>query len=217
VFLALRKNSKIAPETIYLLFAFLLPNVVAFFVSIAFRPVYLTRYLIFTMPSMYFVISWLISTYPRRLGTIVKGALILVMASMLFVEAVSATTPVKENYREAAQYVSENASASDIVVVSAPFTIYPILYYYQGPAALSTLPIWDMNSHGPIPAFSDEELKNDTKALVRDHDYLWLLQSYDQGYQEKVRLHFDTNYERVYMRQFSSGLTLYQYKLRYDH
>jgi mannosyltransferase len=217
VFLALRKNNKIAPETFYFLFAFILPNVVAFIVSLAFRPVYLTRYLIFTMPSMYFVISWLISTYPRRLAAIVRGLLILIMASMLFVEAVSATTPVKENYREAAKYLEENTTASDIVVVSAPFTIYPVLYYYNAPAALSTLPIWDMNKHGPIPPFSEAQLEKDVTALVRDHAYLWLLQSYDQGYQDKVRLYFDTHFERVYMRQFSPGLTLYEYKLRYDN
>jgi mannosyltransferase len=216
VFLALRKNTKISPQTFYLLFAFLLPNVVAFIVSLAIRPVYLTRYLIFTTASMYFIISWLISTYPRRLAVVVRGGLIVVMGSLLFIEAVSATTPIKENYREATKYLSENARSTDIVVVSAPFTIYPVLYYYDSPAALATLPVWDMNKHGPIPPFSDDELQKDTKALVSDHDYLWLLQSYDQGYADKIRLYFDTHYERVYMRQFSDGLTLYEYKLRYD-
>lgn len=217
VFLALRKNNKITPETIYLLFAFLLPNVVAFIVSVAIRPIYLTRYLIFTMPSMYFIISWLISTYPRKLAIIVRTVLITVMSLMLIGEAVSATTPVKENYREAVRYLEENSAPSDIIVVSAPFTMYPVLYYYNGPSALSTLPIWDMNKHGPIPPYSEEKLPEEVEALVRDHTYLWLLLSYDQGYQEKLRLYFDTNFERTYMRQFSPGLTLFQYKLRYDH
>jgi mannosyltransferase len=217
VFLALRKNTKVSPETIYFLFAFLLPNVVAFFVSIIYRPVYLTRYLIFTMPSMYFVISWLISTYPRQLAMIVRSALILVMVSMLFVEAVSATTPVKENYREAVTYLEENAGPSDIIVVSAPFTIYPVLYYYNGAASLSTLPIWDMNKTGPIPPFDEQKLPDEVKTIARDHIHLWLLLSYDQGYQDKLRVYFDTHYQRLYLRQFSSGLSLYEYQLRYDY
>ncbi len=217
VFLALRKNNKITPQTIYLLFAFLLPNIVAFIVSVGFRPVYLTRYLIFTMPSMYFVISWLVSTYPRKLAIVARAGLILIMTFMLFVEAVSATTPVKENYREAVKYLEENSGTSDVIVVSAPFTIYPILYYYNGDSAISTLPIWDMNKVGAIPPFSEEKLAEEVKAIARDHIYLWLVLSYDQGYQDKIRLYFDTNYERTYMRQFSDGLTLYQYKLRYDY
>ncbi len=215
VFLALRKNHRVTPETIYLLFAFLLPNVVAFLVSVAFRPVYVTRYLIFTMPSMYFIISWLISTYPRRLAMTVRTVLVAVMVFLLVVEAVSATTPVKENYREAVHFLEESSTSSDIVVVSAPFTIYPVLYYYDGAAALSTLPIWDMSKHGPIPPFSEEKLPEEVKALTVGHESLWLLLSYDQGYQEKLRLYFDTHYERTFMRQFSQGLTLYQYKLRY--
>jgi mannosyltransferase len=217
VFLALRKNQKVSPETIYLLFAFLLPNVVAFIVSLAIRPVYLTRYLIFTMPSMYFVMSWLVSTYPRKLAISVRTILIVIMGFMLCVEAVSATTPVKENYREAVTYLEENSGPSDMIVISAPFTIYPVLYYYEGSSALSTLPIWDMNKHGAIPPYSDAELPKQVDALVRDHDNLWLLLSYDQGYQDKIRLYFDTHFQRVYMRQFSPGLLLYEYKLRYDH
>jgi mannosyltransferase len=217
VFLALRKNSKVAPETIYLLFCFLLPNVVAFAVSIAWKPIYLTRYLIFTMPSMYFVLSWLVSTYPRFLGNIVRGVLIGVMAITLCIEAVSATTPVKENYREATAYLNENSGPSDIIAISAPYTIYPVLYYYSGPASLATLPIWDMNTFGPIPAFSEAELEKDIETLKKDHDNLWLLLSYDEGYEEKERIYFDTHFERLYSRQFSPGLTLYEYKLRYDH
>lgn len=184
VFLALRKNSKMSPETIYLIFAFLLPNIVAFIVSVTFRPVYLTRYLIFTMPSMYFILSWLISTYPRKLAFFVRGALILIMGATLVLEAVSATTPVKERYREATAYLEENSGASDVIVVSAPFTIYPVLYYYNGPSALTTLPVWDMTKHGPIPPYTDEGLPKEVTTLTRDHDNLWLLLSYDQGYQE---------------------------------
>jgi len=215
-FLALRKNEKLRPETIYFLIAFLLPNIVAFAVSIVVRPVYLSRYLIFTLPSMYFVVAWLLGTYPRRMAIIARTALLVLMAGTLWVEAVSAATPVKENYREAVNYLEEHVKPADVIVVSAPFTIYPVMYYYRGPALLSTLPIWDMLAHGPIPAFFEAELPGQVSTLAAGHENLWLLLSYDQGYQEKVRLYFDTHFERTYTHKFSPGLSLYKYKLRYD-
>lgn len=215
-FLALRKNKKISSETIYFLIAFILPNAVAFIVSLTLRPIYLTRYLIFTMPSMYLVIAWLVGTYPKKLAAIVRGILILLMATTLVVEAVSASTPVKENYREATAYLESHATASDVIAVSAPFTIYPVLYYYRGAAQLTTLPVWDMLKNGPVPPYIDAEFPKDVEAVKADHQNLWLLQSYDQGYQDKMRIYLDTHLERIFSRQFSPGLTLYEYKLRYD-
>lgn len=217
VFLALRKNKKLTSESIYFVLAFILPNVLAFIVSLTLRPIYLTRYLIFTIPPMYLIISWMVSTYPRKLAILVRTVLIVVMVAMLFNEAISATTPVKENYRGAVEYLKTNAKATDVIVVSAPFTIYPVLYYYNGPSTITTLPVWNMREFGPIPPYSDTELPIDVNNIKADHDNLWLLLSYDQGYQNKIQLYFDTHYQRMSKEQFSQDLVLYEYKLRYDH
>ncbi len=214
-FLALRKGKGMAPETLYFLIVFLLPNVIAFIVSLTLSPIYLTRYLIFTIPSMYLFLGWLFSTYPKTLSLAVKCILIALMAATLVFEGVSASTPVKENYEEASTFLERNASASDIIVVSAPFTIYPMLYYYRGPATLTTLPIWNQEANGPIPAYSKDELVKDVATLEANHSNLWLLLSYDQGYQKDVELYFDTHYQKLYSDEFSPGLTLYEYKLRY--
>ena len=216
VLLSLRRNQKIEPQTMYFMLSFLIPIGIVFVISVAYRPIFVTRYLILTLPSLYLVISSIFSSYPRRLALFTKAGFVLVMLVFLGIEASSATTPVKENYRDATAYLEANASARDIIAVSAPFTIYPVEYYYRGPAELSTLPIWNRLASGPMPPYDEEKLPEQIALLKGSHQTLWLLQSYDQGYEEKLRVYLDTHFERTSALKFSKGLHLYSYKLRYD-
>jgi mannosyltransferase len=216
-FWALRKTRQnFKPETIYFMIALLLPLLLAFVVSVFFRPIFLSRYLIFTLPSLFLLVSWALQTYPRLLATSLRALIITTMVVTLSIEAFSATTPVKEDYYNASVYLSENANPSDIIVVSAPFTIYPLDYYYQGPVALKTLPIWDRNLPNPIPPFSNELMISDVEKLKGNHQNLYLILSYDQGYEDEVKSYFDNNFQLIDEQHFSPGLNLYKYKLRYD-
>jgi hypothetical protein len=138
------------------------------------------------------------------------------MAVMLVVEIASPTVPTKENYREAAQYLSQNAQAQDVITLSAPFTVYPVEYYYRGEATVTTLPLWDRYAYGAIPVFAEDTLPKEVEQTTGDHQNIWLVLSYDQGYQEKIKEYFDTHFERVLEKNFSPGLDLYMYKIRYD-
>ncbi len=131
-------------------------------------------------------------------------------------EILNANTPVKENYRAASDYVSAHAQPQDVIVLSAPFTVYPFEYYYKGLAEVQTLPIWNQFVAGAIPAFSKADLPNQVNILKDAHQKLWLLLSYDQGYEQDIRMYFDTHFERTDAHNFSPGLNLYTYKLRYD-
>lgn len=215
-FFALKKSSAPKYETEYFLLAVIVPTAVAFLGSFVIAPVFVSRYLIFTIPPLYLLISSLFAHYPPRVGQYGRIALIGIMAAMLAVEIISPSTPVKENYREAAQFLEQNATAQDIIVLSAPFTIYPVEYYYRGDAAIATLPIWDKYSYGAIPAFSEETLPEDVAKISGKHQNLYLLVSYDQGYQKTVEDYFLTRYEQLSKQNFSPGLDLYVYKLRYD-
>lgn len=215
-FLSLQRNRQFSPEASYLLFSILIPVAIAFAASFFLRPVFLSRYLIITLPSLYLLLAWLVTRYSPRVSTISKGVLAGAMLFMLLVQTGNATTPVKEDYRSASLYLTRQATAQDIIVVSAPFTIYPLDYYYRGPATVTTLPVWDRFQVGPIPAFSPERLEDDVELLSQDHQRLWLLLSYDQGFEEEVRLYLDNNFERIEAQEFSPGLTLLGYKLRYD-
>ncbi len=214
-FFGLQKQKKTAPDTIYLITALIVPMALTFLVSIAFRPLYLSRYLILSLPPLYLVIIGFFQTLPPRLKKVFEIVFVVIMLVTLFVEAFSALTPVKENYKGATDYLTTHASADDVIVVSAPFTIYPVDYYYKGPSSITTLPIWDRSKYGPVPAFDEAKLPGEVKEIAGSHQNLWLLLSYDQGYQETVRLYFDTHYQRLEMKNFSPGLDLYEYKMRY--
>jgi uncharacterized membrane protein len=214
-FLALKRGAKISKDTIYCLVIFLMPTVIAFVISIFIRPVYLSRYLILTLPPMFLLLTWLASNYSVEVGRFFKAVLIILMLGTLAVEAVSSNTPVNENYQGASLYLEQHASPADIIVVSAPFTLYPVLYYYDGPADLETLHIWDRSKSGSIPAFNESTLTKDVQTLTAGHNNLWLLLSYDQGYQSKIQFYFDTHFQRIDKQNFSPKLDLYEYKLRY--
>lgn len=214
-FLTLRKNARLTPQTEYLLISVVCAVMVAFALSFI-VPLFVSRYLIFTIPALYLLLASMIDVYPRGIGQGVRWCVIILMILMLGSEVVSPATPVKENYRDAVAYLNTRATPRDIVVVSAPFTVYPVEYYYHAPAPLETLPLWNRYAFGPIPPFTEDSLPTEVGSLASDHQTLWLLLSYNQGYEEKIRIYFDTHYQRTVMKEFSPDLVLYAYKLRYD-
>jgi mannosyltransferase len=215
-FLALRENERVSPEVIYMVMSVLIPIAAAFIVSVTLRPLFVSRYLILTIPSMYLLISWVFSTYPKPLRKTLRVVVIFAMLAGLVVEVISPSSPVKENYAQAAAYLNTHATQQDVVILSAPFTIYPVEYYYRGPAPLETLPIWNRLISGAIPPFDENKLPEEVTQIKGAHETAWVLLSYDQGYEEKIRLYFDHNFERIDSQEFSSGLRLYAYRLRYD-
>lgn len=215
-FALLIKRQRAAPETIYLFYASFVPVILAFLTSIFIKPMFLSRYLIVTLPSLYLLAAYLISLYGLRAQRLIMTGIIVAMLFSLGVQIYSPGIPVHENYREAAHYISESADPNDLVVLSAPFTTYPIEYYYKGKTPLVTFPRWaryeDIKS---IPPYSDESFAAQMETWDKTYKDLYVLMSYDQGYEEKERLYLDTHYERIDSKEFSPGLNLYVYKLRY--
>jgi mannosyltransferase len=214
-FLTMRKNARLSPETEYFTISLVAAIVLAFVASFI-VPLFVSRYLIFTIPSLYLLLASIVSTYAPRFAKNVRWVLVFAMLAALVSEIANPAAPVKENYETAVAYINSNIAPQDALVVSAPFTIYPVEYYYRSTAPLSTIPVWNRYENGPIPAFTANELPTDAKALANDHQNLWLLLSYDQGYEEQIRLYFDQHYQRTFEKNFSPDLTLYIYKLRYD-
>jgi mannosyltransferase len=164
------RRTRIAPETEYFLSTILISIGVAFIVSFI-QPIFVSRYMIFTIPSLYLLLSSIFSVYPERIAIWARALLVGVMAFSLILEITNPSSPVKEDYRGAVAYLTNNAKPQDVVVVSAPFTIYPVEYYYRGAAPLFTLPLWDRYAYGPIPAFSSttmpQEVTRDNKRTSR--------------------------------------------------
>lgn len=215
VFVAVAKNKRLSSESLYFLLGAFFPILLAFTVSITFLPLFLTRYLIFSIPALYLLLGWFLSSYSPRTSLVLKTALVAAMLVTLTIQTYNANAPVKENYQEAAEYLSSSTKPADIIALSAPFTVYPIEYYYKGSSAITTLPKWNRYVRGPIPSFNPETLPEEVEQLKAGHDRLFLLLSYDQGYQEDIRLYFEKNYQRLESKEFSPGLSLWVYQLRY--
>jgi uncharacterized membrane protein len=216
-FFALQHSKKRIPvETTLFVILATLPVLLAFIISVTIRPFYLSRYLIVALPPLLIFIAWLLTRYTRKVAVSIGVVLVVLMSFLFTIQVMSPNTPVKEDYREAVQYLDTNAQATDVVVLSAPFTIYPVEYYYQGQAKLTTQPIWDRFSSGSVPAFDEQKVEEETERNVAPYRYAWLVLSYDQGYNEKLKKYYDDHYQKISEERFSPGLVVYQYQIRYN-
>lgn len=216
-FFALQRSKKQIPIAItpFVLIA-TLPVLSAFLISVTIKPFFLSRYLIVALPPLFIFIAWLLTRYRKWIARTVGIILVAVIGVLFTVQAISPNTPVKENYQQAVEYIDANASSSDVVVLSAPFTIYPVEYYYKGSAKLTTQPIWDRFKSGSVPAFDPAKLASETKENVDSYQHAFLMLSYDQGYNLQLKNYYDAHYERVATHVFSPNLSVYEYKIRYD-
>jgi len=214
--LAIKRRRWLTPETMYFIFTVALSFIVTFGVSLLVTPVFESRYLIFTIPTVYLLISSMFFAYVPWLSWLARTSIFALMFVALAVEIVNPMTSVKENYADAVAYLNAHATAQDAILLSAPFTIYPVQYYYHGPATVSTLPMWNQYAHGPIPSFSEQQLPAEVASLTVDDQNVYLLLSYNQGYEQNIKEYFDSHYERLYAYTFSHDLSLYVYRLRYN-
>lgn len=214
--LAVKQNQKATPKFVYMLTAAMLPVALAFALSYVVSPFFLSRYMVSCVAPLIIVITWFVSNYGKRLATAITAVLAIVMVIASIQQYSSAATPVKENYREAANYITDRADPQDIVVLSAPFTVYPFDYYYTGKARVETLPVWNRNQPGAIPAFNPSTLGQQVDQLNDNHTYVYLLLSYDQGYQEQIYQYYEQRFTRVQQQRFSDDLLLSVYQVGYD-
>lgn len=212
-FLALKREIKMPLNVQYYLFSAVIPVVIVFVFSLIVRPFFLTRYLIIVLPSLFIFLGWLVFAYGGKVAKVLQVLIIGGMFLLLCYQAYSLSTPVKEDYADAVNFLNTNAGPADLIIVSAPFTIYPVDYYYQGSATVVTLPEWDRIQS--IPAFSEENMESSVSKYKETYAKAWVLASYDQGYEEKIRLYFDTHFERTSAKEFSPKLNLYSYRFRY--
>lgn len=213
-FLARRKWAD--PETKYFVMSTFVPIALAFVVSVTVRPIFLSRYLIICLPTLYLIVAHFVFSYRRAVSHAIATGIVCMMVLMLAVQAREPASPVKEDYRSAARYIAENARPRDLVVVSAPFITYPVEYYYDGVARIETFPKWDRFSREVSwPPYSDDLLAQSAEGWKQVYERVYVLLGYDQGYQEDVRLYMDQHFERIEAKTFSPGLELYVYKLRY--
>jgi mannosyltransferase len=201
--------------TRYFLINAFLPILIAFIVSVIYRPVFLSRYLIIVVPSFYILLTNFAYSIKKTPGYIFRVMVILLMATSLLVQTFNPKTPIKENYREVSTYLNKNATDQDIVSLSAPFTLYPIQYYYSSNAKLVTIPEWELETEGSIPEFNQETFEKQIKTYSENYNNIYVVLSYDQGYEDDIKNYLDSNFALTEQKEFSNKLNLYKYRLRY--
>ncbi len=206
------KSMRINRTILFFIISSFLPIITVFIESRLVRPIFVARYLIFALPPLFLSISWLFNNLPKPLLVALKATLIFFMLSGLSFEVFSQATPVKENYLGASEYLTSHASYKDVIVLSAPFSLYPFQYSYRGSTLVSTLPIWD-NKKGGIPPFEESKLPQEVETLSAFHKKAWVLLSYNQGYESTIKNYYDSHYNLESTVSFSKDVNLYEYTL----
>ncbi|MBA3724437.1 MAG: glycosyltransferase family 39 protein [Candidatus Levybacteria bacterium] len=198
----------------YIVLASFLPIMLVFVISF-FRPIFLSRYLIVVTPTLFFLLAWMLTQYSKKTASIIITTVLVAMLGLMFFQTTSAATPVRENYQGVTNYLEQQATPRDIIAVSAPFTLYPIEYSYSGTTRITTIPEWNRYESGAIPPFSLEALDTQMQQYRTQYERIFVVLSYDQGYEDDIREYFDA-YELLEKRNLSEKLEIRTYKLRYN-
>ncbi|MCL4398151.1 glycosyltransferase family 39 protein [Patescibacteria group bacterium] len=204
-----------AREIDYFMLLSFLPIILTFLLSFI-RPIFLARYLIFVLPTLFFLLAWALENFPAGLSRLFTTILLVIMVGLLLVQNFSVNTPVKEDYQQVSNFLDQNAAPQDIIAVSAPFTIYPLEYSYTGHTKIVTIPLWDQYAVGPTPPFTVNSMQSQLASYSQIYNRLFLVLSYDQGYESRIRNYMDTHYKLLEDKVFPSGIDLRVYKLRYS-
>ena len=211
---SVRVGVRLDRATAYLVVAAFVPVLLAFVVSHLVTPFFLSRYMIAALPALLLLVIGFISSLTKPVARGLAVALLAVTVLGTVVQAANPETPVDEDYRTAAELIEEGATPQDVVVLSSSFTVYPFEYYYDGDARVATLPLWDRE--GPAPGFDPAQLPEQVESLSEGHQYVYLLLSYDQGYEDEVFQYFQGNFERTATHEPSPGLRLLVYRVGYS-
>jgi hypothetical protein len=212
---AVRRSRGLSSELKFIATVSILPVLLAYTISLVITPLFLSRYMATIVPPVLIMIVYLFSRYRQKYAAFVVALLFVTTIAGSAVQATSSGTPVKEDYRQAAMDINSSIQPQDVVVLSAPFTIYPFEYYYRGDAQIATLPNWNRSQAGSIPAFDRAKLPGQVAELNKNHRYIYLLLSQDQGYEDTIYQYYLTNFKQISRKTYSPGLTLYVYQVGY--
>jgi hypothetical protein len=212
---SIRKGKSLKPEMKFLVAMAFIPVLLAYGISLVITPFFISRYLIASVPSLFILIVCLLSKYKKPIAVSFACVLIALTALGSAQQAASPNTTVKENYRGVADYINNRIQPQDLVVLSAPFTVYPFEYYYHGSAQIDTLPDWNRSSVGGIPAFNKKTMPAQIAAQNENHHYIYLVLSQNQGYENTIKQYYLKHFKKIYVKTYSPDLTLYVYQVGY--
>lgn len=213
VFVMLQKNIKASRESLFYLVSLLAPISIAYIYSLYMSPIFLTRYFIALVPTFYILMSYFFVHHTKSYGKYFISAYVVLVMGFFGLQFYNPNTPVREDYAEAVAYVETVDSPRDLVIVSSPFTVYPIEYYYDGPAQIVTLPEWDRTESRGIDPFSLDDAQQFLEESASKNERIHVIMSYDQGYLEELENYLDETYINISSIEVSVGVKVKSYIL----
>ena len=150
---------------------FLCPILIPFVISMIISPIYSHKYVISAAPAFYLLLALGIYGVRRAVPLQISLGVLLILAvpGLSYYYAAD----VKDQWREAAAYVEENAGPDDVIVIAPNYGVgiqqEAFNFYYQG-----TLPSCGL---GP-DELTDVEVWKDLERCVSGHDRFWAIVRY---------------------------------------
>ncbi len=167
IFTSLQKKLDNPPLTTFILLQIIVPTGFAFAISYI-RPIFLSRYLIVSGIFLFIYIAYVLNVYFKNKRRLLYSVFIGLVSVALIAQIVNPNTPAKENFQGVASYLDAKATPRDVIVLSAPFTIYPFEYYYQGVASVETYPLWDRTKIAAIPSFNEATMEEEVDKIKKE-------------------------------------------------
>lgn len=154
-----------------------IPIAVPALVTYAFTPIYVQRYTIPASIGLFILVARGLSRLPRPSARLV--AVVLVLSVSLYPLPTMYADDQKEQWRESAQYVEENADSDDLVVLSRGDLSYPFGYYFD-------------SGQVPVTTASESTLREEQRTRIAESETVWLVLSHINGAQaEEMRESLD--------------------------
>ncbi len=141
------------------------------------RPLFTDRYLIWIQPAFYLAVA---------LGLVVlwklwKPLLVVALSALLIVSTIGivtqVTTPLKSDFRSAAQTIGQEITPADLIVFQIPYVQYDFDYYFRRPYQALGGPY--TNFPGTNDGYQDSEATvfNQVQAMFTNQHTVWLVSS----------------------------------------
>lgn len=141
----------------------LIPIVVPILISYTITPIYVQRYTIAASIGLFILVAKGIYSVPRPSARFV--VMVLLLAALIQPLPSDYSTDQKEQWRESAQYVEENADSDDIVLLNSRDLEYPFNYYFD-------------SQDVTVTSASENTLQEERLTELSESETIWLVLSH---------------------------------------
>jgi mannosyltransferase len=154
----------------------LIPAAIIALISIN-RPLFTDRYLIWIQPAFYLAVAlgiYALGKWWKPLAVVALSALLIVNAIGVYTQV---TTPLKSDFRSAAQAIGREIKPDDVVVFQIPYVQYDFDYYFRRPYQALGGPY--TNFPGTLNGYQDSEATvfDQVQAMFTPGSTVWLVSS----------------------------------------